>query len=131
MEVLLVLAILVILGSLAAMSFTGVMGQSDIDSAKVQVGLFKPPVENYYITFKTYPTSLQAFVVAPPDVDQAKWSRVIAPMFPGGIPLDPWQREYKFAQPGTHNPMGYDIWSSGPDGVDGTEDDIGNWETGK
>jgi general secretion pathway protein G len=132
MEVLLVLAILVILGSLAAMSFTGVMGQSDIDAAKTQVGLFDTPVRLYQQTFKMYPPSLEAFVTAPPEVtDQAKWQRVFGQSFPGGIPLDPWQRPYKFAAPGTHNPAGYDIWSSGPDGVDGTEDDIGNWETGK
>lgn len=127
MEVLLVLAILVILGSLAAMSFTGVMGQSDIDAAKAQVGLFKPAIEIYQATFRQYPPSLQAFVSPPPDVDQAKWKINFASAYPSGIPLDPWKREYKFAAPGTHNPNGYDVWSSGPDGVDGTEDDIGNW----
>jgi general secretion pathway protein G len=131
MEVLLVLAILVILGSLAAMSFTGVMSQSDIDAAKSQVGLLKTPVDLYYNTFRTYPPTLQALVVAPPDVDQAKWGRIIGPSFPSGLPKDPWNGEYKFAAPGSHNPNGYDIWSAGPDGVDGTEDDIGNWETAK
>lgn len=127
MEVLLVLAILVILGSLAAMSFTGVMGQSDIDAAKAQVGLLKTPVDLYYNTFRSYPPTLQALVAAPPDVDQAKWQRIIGPSFPSGLPKDPWSRDYKLAAPGTHNPSGYDIWSSGPDGADGTEDDIGNW----
>lgn len=131
MEVLLVLAILVILGSLAAMSFTGVMGQSDIDAAKTQVGLFDTPVRLYQQTFRVYPQSLESFVVAPADVDQAKWGRVFGTSFPGGIPLDPWNQPYKFVAPGSHNPAGYDIWSSGPDGVDGTEDDIGNWVTGK
>lgn len=129
MEVLLVLAILVILGSLAAMSFTGVISQSDIDAAKTQVSMFDTPVKLYQQTFRVYPASLQSFVAAPPDVDQAKWSRVFGTSFPSGIPLDPWKHEYKFAAPGTHNPAGYDIWSSGPDGVDGTEDDVGNWET--
>jgi general secretion pathway protein G len=127
MEVLLVLAILVILGSLAAMSFRGVMSDSDIKAAQSQVGLFKTPVELYLNTFRTYPPTLQALVAAPPDVDQAKWQRIIGPSFPSGLPKDPWGHDYKFAAPGTHNASGYDIWSSGPDGADGTEDDVGNW----
>ena len=43
------------------------------------------------------------------------------------LPLDPWKHDYKYAYPGTHNKDGYDLWSTGPDGVDGTPDDIGNW----
>jgi general secretion pathway protein G len=30
--------------------------------------------------------------------------------------------------PGTHNPDSYDVWSLGPDGINGTQDDIGNWK---
>lgn len=129
MEVLLVLAILVILGSLAAMSFRGVMSDADTKAAKSQVGLFKTPVDLYQIYFKHYPSSLQSLVQPPPEVDQAKWQQNIAPSFPSGtLPKDPWNNDYRFAAPGTHNPNGYDIWSMGPDGVDGTPDDVGNWD---
>ena len=38
-----------------------------------------------------------------------------------------WDNDYKFAAPGKHNPDSYDVWSMGPDGQDGTADDIGNW----
>src|SRR5918994_580797 len=85
MEVLLVLAILVILGSLAAVSFTGVMGQSDVDSTKTQIGLIKPACDLYFTTFRKYPNSLQDLVAAPADIpDQDKWNRVIKPMFESG-----------------------------------------------
>ena len=40
--------------------------------------------------------------------------------------LDPWQNAYQFKSPGTYNPTGYDLYSLGPDGVEGTEDDIKN-----
>ena len=57
---------------------------------------------------------------------------VIGPMFGSGtLPRDAWEREFKFAAPGTHNPSRFDIWSSGADGADGTEDDIGNWKSTK
>jgi len=132
MEVLLVLAILVILGSLAAVSFTGVLGQSDVDSTRAQIGLIEPAVDQYFLAFRKYPTSLQDLVVAPADVEQEKWKRVIGPMFGSGtLPRDAWEREFKFAAPGTHNASRFDIWSSGADGADGTEDDIGNWKTAK
>jgi general secretion pathway protein G len=129
MEVLLVLAILVILGSLATMSFTGVFGSAEEKAAKSQVGLFKPAIELFYMSFRKYPTSLQDLVVAPADVDQARWQKEIAPSYTSGtIPKDPWGNDYQFAHPGTHNPNGYDVWSNGPDGAAGTDDDIGNWE---
>lgn len=41
--------------------------------------------------------------------------------------VDPWDRAYQYQSPGAHNPSGYDIWSQGPDGLDQTDDDIGNW----
>jgi general secretion pathway protein G len=31
--------------------------------------------------------------------------------------------------PGRRNTTGYDLYSMGPDGQDGTADDIGNWAT--
>ena len=42
------------------------------------------------------------------------------------IPKDPWGRDYNYANPGTHNPRGFDVWSDGPAG-DGGENAIGNW----
>lgn len=42
-------------------------------------------------------------------------------------PLDPWKNPYQYHYPGTHPPRDYDLYSMGPDGKDGTEDDITNW----
>ena len=44
------------------------------------------------------------------------------------VPRDPWENEYKYVSPGTHSDRGYDLYSTGADGKDGTADDIGNWE---
>ena len=41
--------------------------------------------------------------------------------------LDPWGWAFIYRCPGLHNPDGYDLSSSGPDGVADTEDDITNW----
>lgn len=44
------------------------------------------------------------------------------------IPIDPWSREYVYVCPGTHNQEDYDLYSYGPDGVEGGGDDVTNWE---
>lgn len=125
MEVLLVLAILVILGSLVAMSFKNVISDADVKGAKNQAYLFENPVNTYMLHMRQYPTTLQALVTAPADVDAAKWK---GPYLDKAIPLDPWGGEFKIRAPGTFNPNGFDVWSAGPDKVDGTADDVGNWE---
>jgi general secretion pathway protein G len=42
--------------------------------------------------------------------------------------VDPWGRPYRYANPGSRNKGGVDLWSLGPDGQDGTSDDVKNWE---
>ena len=44
------------------------------------------------------------------------------------MPMDPYGREYYYAQPGTHNPRSFDLFSAGHDGIVGSEDDRGNWD---
>lgn len=43
-------------------------------------------------------------------------------------PIDPWKHPYRYLYPGSRNPQDYDLFSLGPDGIEGTTDDIVNWE---
>lgn len=128
-EVLLVLVILVILASLVVTAYGPIQRRARINAARTQVGLFKTAMENFQLVTGNYPTTdqgLEALRNPPsdlPDADPADW-----PMIDSEIPLDPWGMAYQYESPGQHNVNGYDIWSLGPDKVDGTEDDIGNWE---
>ena len=38
--------------------------------------------------------------------------------------IDPWKRPYQYKCPGTRNPSGYDLYSLGKDGVEGTAEDV-------
>jgi general secretion pathway protein G len=38
-----------------------------------------------------------------------------------------WSNPYQYLYPGQRNPDSFDVWSFGPDRVNGTDDDIGNW----
>jgi general secretion pathway protein G len=43
------------------------------------------------------------------------------------LPVDPWGHKYIYEYPGKHQRNGYDLFSAGPDGKAGTDDDFGNW----
>ena len=96
-EVLLVLVILVILGSLAVTAYGPMRKKAQIDAARAAISMFETPLEAYHLHMDAYPSDLNGL------------------------------REAHYASPGTHNPDSYDLWSVGPDGADGTADDIGNW----
>ncbi|MEX0612631.1 MAG: type II secretion system major pseudopilin GspG [Pirellulales bacterium] len=128
MEVLLVLVILVVLASMAVTIFGGTQEQAMKDAAKGQVGIFKSAVNLYKFHTKNYPESLEGLIARPGDDKLGE--RWMGPYVDATkVPLDPWDREYKFAAPGKHNADTFDVWSLGPDGQDGSEDDIGNWSS--
>ncbi len=128
MEVLLVLAILVILGSIVVVNFSGVFASSKIKAAKAQINQFETQLEIYQLDLGMYPTTqqgLQALRTPPPDLsDVTKWG-------PGGpyvkedIPKDPWGADYVYENLGSNQ---FRITSPGPDGTIGTGDDISNIE---
>jgi general secretion pathway protein G len=43
-------------------------------------------------------------------------------------PIDPWKNSYQYKCLGQHNASTYDLYSLGKDGLEGTEDDVKNWE---
>ena len=77
-----------------------------------------------------YPTTeqgLKALVVQPSSEPRPRQWRCA--FEDSKVPRDPWDNEYNYACPGKHNPKSFDIFSSGPDRIANTPDDIGNWET--
>ena|ERR1039457_1425484 len=42
--------------------------------------------------------------------------------------IDPWKNPYQYKCPGTHNSASYDLYSLGKDGVEGSADNITNWQ---
>ena len=124
MEVLLVLAILVILGSLVGVSIMRMQKNANINAARSQVSFLEGVVKAYSIDIGTCPTTqqgLQALAAAPSDLkNPAKWQ---GPYLDKQIPADPWGNDYQYEQTG---PDQFRIWSTGPDGASGSEDDIAN-----
>jgi len=129
--VLLVVGILALLAAIVAPRLIGTQRRAYIDTAKSQIAMLDDVLELYYQQNGCYPTTeqgLQALMVKPEDPPIPRnWA---GPYLEEGELVDPWGSPYQYAYPGEHNTDKPDIWSLGPDGEDGTEDDIGNWIAG-
>src|SRR5688572_20554137 len=123
MEVLLVLVILVMLGSLAVSAFTGTRDRANRDTAKSQVDLLDRVGKKFEFDMMRFPASFDELMQAPSDTKADRWA---GPYLDKQVPLDPWDNPYQIASPGQHNTTGFDVWSMGPDQTSGSEDDIGN-----
>jgi general secretion pathway protein G len=124
-EVLLVLVILVILGSLATNVFIGTQDQANINASKAQMGIISDPMNRYRLDMNKFPSKLEDLWEEPSDSTMKdKWSGPYVEK----LKKDPWQNAYQYLAEGKKNPDKYDFWSNGPDGQSGTDDDIGNWE---
>lgn len=124
-EVLLVLVILVILGSLATNVFIGTQDKANINAAKAQMGIITTPMNLYRLAMNKYPSKLEDLWEEPSDsATKDKWSGPYVEK----LKNDPWDNPYEYLAEGKKNTDKYDFWSNGPDGQSGTDDDIGNWE---
>ena len=118
-----ILVVVAILGMLATAVTVAVLDQFEdakSDRARMDLAAVTQGLSAYYIKMGKYPTTGEGLssLVSPP-----KGSPLL-----GELPCDPWDAEYNYANPGTHNAKGFDIWSSGKDGQSGSDDDVGNWK---
>jgi general secretion pathway protein G len=125
-ELLLVLVILSVLAAIAVPRFTGHSKEARITAARLEIRNIETALDMFEISAGRYPTSdegLLALVEQPSGVEN--WR----PAFEHGVPDDPWGNVYAYRCPGQHNTIGFDLYSLGPDGQEGTDDDIDNWST--
>jgi general secretion pathway protein G len=123
-EMLLVVTIIGILAALVIPKIAGTGEKARITAAGADnKGGIKTALDRYEVENGQYPKNLQDLITRPND--SKNWSGP----YLDAIPVDPWQHPYQYVWPGRNNPSGYDLYSWGPDGQDGTADDIGNWQT--
>lgn len=120
LEVLLVLVILVVLGSMAFVAIGGSRDQAFNNAAKSQVETFRRAIELYEFNVKRYPESLEDLVKKPSDAKAAERWGTKPYLNKKEIPLDPWDNEYRYEA----SSDSFRVWSTGADGADGTDDDI-------
>ena len=128
-EMLIVLSILVLLLAMVVPRFMGAQKRAKVDNTKAQIGMFLAALEHYALDCNDYPSTeqgLDALLSQPADLsEKVTWN---GPYVKGNLSDDPFGNPYQYEYPPTHgNGDTPDIWSFGPDGEEGTDDDITSW----
>lgn len=127
-ELMIVLAILVLLAGLVLPRLLGQQNKADIKATQTQISSFKQALQNYAIDVRSFPDTeagLNALLTKPENEQQArKWDG----SYIEELPADPWGNAYNYEYPPSKGSSDFpNIWSNGPDGESGTDDDIKNW----
>ncbi len=124
-ELLLVLVILAVLAAVVVPRVVGRSQQGRVTAAQTQISYFASALDMYEIDTGRFPTADQGLEALVEDPGVEGWNSSY--LRADSVPLDPWGNEYVYQYPGRHNTDGYDIYSLGPDGLEGTADDVVNW----
>ena len=121
-----IMVVIAILGLIATMVTVNVMSNFDkakVDTTRTQIKSLEQALEQYRLDNGSYPTTEQGLsaLVTAPSGDAAKRFQ------PGGyikkVPQDTWRHDYSYVSPGAQGHP-YEVSSLGPDGQEGTDDDI-------
>lgn len=119
--------VVIIIGVLAAMVIPRLVGRSEearVSAAKADINSnISLALDMFELDNGRYPTTeegLNALLHNPGSLPRWKGPYIKKE------PKDPWGKIYLYKFPGTHT-QDYDLYSAGPNGVEGDEDDIGNW----
>ncbi len=133
-EILLVLAIIGMLAGVAIVSLIGTREGAKKDATKAMLTSIETAIETYNMHIGHYPTEEEGNLTAL-RVKPTFESEQVGEMWRGPYlkkePRDAWRNtfNYEVNVAGTDEAQAqpYRLWSNGPDGVDGTEDDVKNW----
>ncbi len=92
--------------------------------AEINLRILRTALESYYINTAAYPTSKEGLgaLMKKPDSQGKLWR---GPYLQGEkVPLDPWGRAFVYRWPGKRKDGKFDLKSLGPDGKEGTGDDV-------
>jgi general secretion pathway protein G len=120
LEILVVIAILGLLIGLVAPAALRQLGGARVSVAHQSIERIGSILDMYKLDIGSYPTTdqgLQALVTQPASV--SNWN---GPYIKGNVPMDPWNRPYKYTEPSSRPGHDYDLCSEGPNGTGGSEE---------
>lgn len=126
LEVMIVIAILGMMASLVVGNLMDSADEAKIQSTAIEIKNLESILDLYKLKAGQYPTTEQGLeaLVSAPEIEPVP-RNYPQNGFLDELPQDKWGNDYQLINPGE---MGkFDLFSVGPDGEAGTEDDIGNW----
>ncbi|WP_257254466.1 MULTISPECIES: type II secretion system major pseudopilin GspG [unclassified Endozoicomonas] len=124
-----IMVVIVILGVLASMVAPNVLGnkkKADQQKAVSDIVTLENALDMYKLDNNHFPSTQQGLNAL---VEQPSGSPQPGNYRDNGyirrLPQDPWGNDYLMQSPGEFGDI--DIFSAGPDGQAGSDDDIGNW----
>jgi len=126
-ELLLVLVILTTLAAIVVPKFTRRSEQAKISAAQTQISNLEVALDAFEVDNGYYPQGsdgLRALMEQPSDAKN--WR---GPYLKRAVEEDPWGHPYVYEYPGRQNVDSYDLYSMGPDGQAGGNDDVTNWSS--
>jgi len=127
-----VMVVIVIIGMMLSVVVPNLMGSQDtakLQKAVQDITALENSLKMYKLDNYDYPSTEQGLEALTDQTDIEPIPR----RFPEDgyvtrLPKDPWGNEYLLLNPGEQGKM--DVFTAGPDGEVGNEDDIGNWNLG-
>lgn len=127
LELLLVLVILGILAGIVGVRFAGQSAKAKVTAAKQQLSELNSALVQYNIDTAEFPSTqegLGALRERPNSVSEDEYRK--GGYLQKSLKDDPWGNPWQYTYPGTNN-NDFDLYSFGPDGKQGGDDDITNW----
>ncbi len=127
LELLIVIGILLAIGGLVLVNVLGASEKADVGNTKLQLQAFEGALEQFKAEMKRWPSEEEGIVVLwssstlDSDEDRERWG---GPYLKKPAPRDLWGNEWIYRQPSEIEGLDYDLLSLGPDGEEGTDDDI-------
>lgn len=122
-EIMLVVAILGVLVSVALPRLTGRTQEARIQAARMQIENLEMALDAFEFDCGRHPTTSEGLEALTAAGGLPGWK---GPYMKKKAPRDPWGTAYAYVSPGRDG-RDHDVFSHGPDRRDGGGDDLGNW----
>jgi general secretion pathway protein G len=119
LEIMVVITIMTMIMGAVGVGVMSYLDKSKIKQARIDISTISNALDLYKTEFGRYPDSEDGLsrLVEEKILKEKK------------IPKDPWGNDFIYIYPGSNNEDSFDLYSFGPDGKEGGNDDIVNWDT--
>ncbi|MCH2160875.1 MAG: type II secretion system major pseudopilin GspG [Phycisphaerales bacterium] len=129
LELLIVIGIILAIGGIVTVNLMGMSDKADTNITQVKIQNFERALKSFKLDMKRYPSEEEGLVVLWDSnvlEDEAATANWNGPYLEEPAPMDTWGFEWIYRAPSDVEGVAFDIISIGPDGEEGTDDDLTN-----